>query len=213
MQQDKDNTRDVMQEPSGIYQEYRVSGTPAEIGRQMAAHDRSQNGPRLEELSAEQVEFARACGREARRIHPPLFEELGAWAEACSLPLDEALFHFSVGMTETSRRGRSRRAASQAEMAAGPDLVAPAKDPESRSCSTIGLLTPEGPLIGRNFDLSRRVNVRHFISTVPDGYLPHAGMYDGLSAGRTDGMNSRGLFVSLHTVRARPPVRRKPGLL
>ena len=198
-----------MQEKSGDYREYGVFGPPALIGQQMALHHHGPDGPRLDELSAEQVEFARSCAREVERAHRPLIQELTSWAEACTLPLDEALFYFSVGMTETSRRGRSRKNPTQAESAAGPDHVAPA---ENRNCSTVGVMTRDGPVIGRNFDLHYRVRVRHLISTNPKGYLPHTGMYDGLVAGRTDGMNNAGLFASLHTVRAHPPGKRWPGL-
>mgnify|MGYP005849917785 CR=1 FL=1 len=137
---------------------------------------------------------------------------LASWADACDMPLDEALFYFSVGMTWTSRRGKSRRPAGKTDTSAHLNDGAPANPRESFGCSTVGLMTQEGPIIGRNFDLYRGVNTRHFIRAEPTGLLPHAGMYDGLVAGRTDGMNSEDLFVSVHTVRARPPQRRKPGL-
>lgn len=192
----------VMQEECGDYRQYAVSGTPDLVGRQMSSFHRGIDTPRLDELSADQVRFARECAAEVERVHPSILRELEAWAEACKLPLDEALFYLSVGMTETSRRGRGRR----------PPSPAPDKDPESRGCSTVGVMTADGPAVGRNFDLHYSVNVRHLISTSVDGYLGHAGMFDGLVAGRTDGLNSAGLFVSLHTVRARPPERRKPGL-
>ena len=193
------------------YKEYRVIGSPAAIGRQMATYHRGEDGPGLAELSPEQIDFARACGQEALRVHAPLFEELASWAQACSLPLDQALFYFSVGMTWTSRRGRSRRPADRAGESPRMDDAA-ANNREGFACSTVGLMTSDGPVIGRNFDLYHGVNVRHFIRAEPCGLLQHAGMYDGLVAGRTDGMNSEGLFVSVHTVRARPPQRRKPGL-
>lgn len=189
-----------MQEECGDYRRYAVSGTPDEAGRQMSAHYRGTDGPRLAGLSAEQVDFARACAAEVERVHPPILQEVSAWADACGLPLDEALFYLSVGMTETSRRGRGRR---------NPP---PDQDPEARGCSTVGVMTGDSPVIGRNFDLYYKVSVRHLITTAVTGWLSHAGMFDGLVAGRTDGLNSAGLFVSLHTVRAKPPDRRKPGL-
>jgi len=203
--------RDAAQERSGDYRVYSVRGTPSSIGLQMAEHHRGPDGPRLSELSDEQVQFGRLCAEEVARIHSPIVQELTAWAAACNLPLDEAFFYLSVGMTETSRRGRSRRNPSHAESAAGPDHVAPSNT-AARSCSTVGVMTRDGPVIGRNFDLDSRVKVRHLIRTEPDGYLPHTGMYDGLVSGRTDGLNEAGLFASLHTVRSRPPERRKPGL-
>ncbi|MGE5580464.1 MAG: C45 family autoproteolytic acyltransferase/hydrolase [Bacillota bacterium] len=204
-------TRDVMQENRGDYRVYSVRGAPFSIGLQMAEHHQGPDGPRLDDLSDQQVQFSRLCLREVDRIHPPVVQELTAWAGACNLPLDEALFYLSVGMTETSRRGRSRRNPSQAESAAGPDHVAPAST-ANRSCSTVGVITRDGPVVGRNFDLDFRVKVRHLIRTETEGHLPHTGMYDGLVSGRTDGMNDAGLFASLHTVRSRPPERRKPGL-
>ena len=185
-----------MQEAPGDYREYSLSGTPEEIGRQAAAYHRGWDGPATPDLTTEQVTFARACAAEVERAHPPILRELTAWAGTCGLPLDSALFYLSVGMTEKSKRGRSRRA----------------PDPEARGCSTVGVMTADGPVVGRNFDLYYRVATRHLISTGPEGFLSHAGMYDGLVAGRTDGMNSSGLFVSLHTVRAKPPARRNPGM-
>jgi hypothetical protein len=216
--------KDAMQESHGDYQVYGVRGDPSSIGLQMAEHHRGPDGPRLAELSDQQVQFGRLCAREVERVYSPILQELKAWASACNLPLDEALFYLSVGMTETSRRGRSRPNRSQAESAAGPDHVAPegpGKDPGSdcgetrtlaeRNCSTVGVMTKDGPVIGRNFDLDFRVKVRHLIRTETEDHLSHTGMYDGLVSGRTDGMNDAGLFASLHTVRSRPPEKRKPG--
>ncbi len=209
-----------MQENEGDYRRYMVGGSPSSIGLQMASHHRGPDGPRLDELSGEQIAFARMCAEEVERVHSPLLVELTSWADGCGLPLDEALYYLSVGMTQTSRRGRSRRNPTQAEAAAGPDHVAPAEtnqtdrtDPtQNRCCSTVGVMTKEGPVVGRNFDLYFGVKVRHLVSTDPEGFLPHTGMYDGLVAGRTEGMNAYGLFASLHTVRAKPPAVRRPGL-
>ncbi len=188
------------QEQTADYRQYVLAGSPGRLGRALAAHHPGAERPRLHELTADQVAFSRACAREARLIYPPIVEELEAWAEALSIPLDEAYFYLSVGMTETSGQGRSR---------ATSTLVAAQ---ENRQCSTVGVIAPQGPVVGRNFDLFYRVRVRHQITTKPEVGFSHVGMYDGLVAGRTDGLNERGLFLSLHTVRSRPPERRKPGL-
>jgi hypothetical protein len=188
------------QEKTADYRQYVIAGSPERLGQALASHHPGIERPRREELTPEQITFSHACAREARLVHPPLVEELEAWADALSVPLDEAYFYLSVGMTETSRQGRSR----------APSTMVAAQ--ENRQCSTVGLMTRQGPVVGRNFDLFYRVRVRHRITTKPETGFAHVGMYDGLVSGRTDGLNEQGLFVSLHTVRSKPPERRKPGL-
>lgn len=192
--------RNLEQENTADYRAYTIEGPPARLGEQLSGHHRGYDGPRLADLSRDQIAFARECAHEARLIYPPLIEELEAWADAGQLQKDEAYFYISIGMTKTSRQGRSRRASTRV-----------AAD-ENRQCSTVGLMTPGGPVVGRNFDLFYRVRVRHLITTRPEMGLIHTGMYDGLVAGRTDGLNEKGLFVSLQTVRTKPPGVRKPGL-
>lgn len=188
------------QEKTADYRQYVITGSPDRLGQELSSRHPGEERPRRAELTAEQIAFSHACAKEARLIYPPLVEELEAWAEASSVPLDEAYFYLSVGMTETSRQGRSRAASTRV-----------AAD-ENRQCSTVGLMTRQGPVVGRNFDLFYRVRVRHRITTKPETGFAHVGMYDGLVAGRTDGLNEEGLFVSLQTVRSRPPEKRKPGL-
>lgn len=190
----------LVQEKTADYRQYSISGSPDRLGQALASRHGGVERPRRHELTAEQIAFSHACAKEARLIYPPLVEELEAWADASSVPLDEAYFYLSVGMTETSRQGRSR----------APSTLVAAQ--ENRQCSTVGLMTGQGPVVGRNFDLFYRVRIRHQITTEPETGFAHVGMYDGLVPGRTDGLNEKGLFVSLHTVRSKPPERRKPGL-
>lgn len=62
-------------------------------------------------------------------------------------------------------------------------------------CSAIAVKTPEGMLIGRNYDYYYFENRRHLIKTIPNNGYSHVGMHEGLVGGRFDGMNEKGLFV------------------
>ncbi|MEC0370585.1 C45 family autoproteolytic acyltransferase/hydolase [Paenibacillus chibensis] len=65
-------------------------------------------------------------------------------------------------------------------------------------CSAIALLTPEGMLVGRNYDYYYFENRRHLIQTRPEKGYSHIGMHEGLIGGRFDGLNEHGLFVSFN---------------
>lgn len=169
---------------SADYQAYEIRGTHTEIGRQMAAFHRGVGGP---PLSAEQREFASACRTALGLVHPPLLDEIAAHAAAAGASVDDTLFSHSLGMTV---RGA----------------------PASGACSTLGVMTPSGPVVARNYDFFFWATTRHLISAFPEGYPAHKGMYDGLLAGRHDGLNDRGLFASLHFVGTRPLTHYRPGL-
>ncbi len=229
--------RNLDQERSADYQVYELVGSPEDIGRGMAAKRQALGAPPLESLSPAQVEFALACAEALRREHPAALAEIEATAAAYGRPVDEAYWFLSVGLTEvperglvTSRRPRPPQRATEPAAEPGTEFTP--------GCSTIAVLTRDGPVIGRNYDFFYWANVRHLITTRPlavDGptagpaatgtgatpgamgvgvqqLLAHTGMYDGLLAGRHDGMNEAGLFASLHGVRSAPPARRRPGL-
>jgi len=189
------NQEDIELELAADYKFYTVAGNSVRIGQQMASIQRDWNGPSLDELSPGQIHFARKCAEVVSSKHPPLIQELKTTANLMGKTTDEAFFFLSMGMTETSRRSHRRR-----------------RHTINHKCSTVGILTKDGPVIGRNYDLSCHVHTRHLIITRPSGYIDHAGMFSGFVAGRQDGINSHGLFVSLHTVRSNPPLKTPPGL-
>lgn len=220
-----DDARNLKQEKAADYQVYTVSGSQADIGRQMAAHRQELGAPPLDSLTPEQLDFAHGCAEVLGREYPDALAEVKAMAAAYDRPLDEAYWFLSVGLTEFPTRGlrtsRRRPAA-----------------PDPPGCSTVAVLTPSGMVVGRNYDFFYWASTRHLITTRPAGVSPggagagdvatasagggscripspslaHVGMYDGLLAGRHDGLNEAGLFVSLHGVRSAPPARRRPGL-
>ena len=65
-------------------------------------------------------------------------------------------------------------------------------------CSAIVVDTPEGRIVGRNYDFFYFESRRHLIHTRPDKGYSHTGIHEGLIGGRFDGLNERGLFVSFN---------------
>lgn len=65
-------------------------------------------------------------------------------------------------------------------------------------CSAIVVDTPEGRLVGRNYDFFYFESRRHLIQTRPDKGYSHIGLHEGLVGGRFDGLNEKGLFVSFN---------------
>ena len=63
-------------------------------------------------------------------------------------------------------------------------------------CSAIVVDTPEGRIVGRNYDFFYFESRRHLIHTRPDKGYSHTGIREGLIGGRFDGLYERGLFVS-----------------
>jgi hypothetical protein len=78
-------------------------------------------------------------------------------------------------------------------------------------CSSIAVRTPEGMLVGRNYDYFYIEKRRHLIRTVPQVGQAHVGIHEGLIGGRFDGLNEKGLFVSFHGAGPRPE-RIRPGM-
>lgn len=231
---------DLAQEKRADYRVYEITGPPDDLGRQMASRRPDLGGPPLESLTPEQVDFARACAAVLAREYPAALAEVEAMAAAYGRPVEEAYWFLSVGLTEAPARGlvTSRRRRMGKARAADPadeaDEGRGDPDPAPPGCSTVAVLTADGPVVGRNYDFFYWATTRHLITTRPapppgppeaatpppqparwpdrGGPLAHVGMYDGLLAGRHDGMNEAGLFASLHGVRSAPPARRRPGL-
>ncbi len=206
--------RNLSQEKNADYQVYEVGGSPVEIGRGMAGHRPRLGGPPLGELTVQQVDFALACAEVVAREHPPLLAEVRAMAEVYARPVEEAYFFLSVGLTEVPVRSGVRYRRPRVEPgrgeASGAERDLPGSAPPH--CSSLAVLTPQGPVAGRNYDFFYWSDVRHLVTARPSRHLAHVGMYDGVLGARYDGLNEAGLFASLHGVRSPSPERRRPGL-
>lgn len=71
-------------------------------------------------------------------------------------------------------------------------------------CSAFVVDTPEGRVVGRNYDFFYFENRRHLIHTRPNKGFSHVGIHEGLVGGRFDGLNERGLFVSFNAAGDHP---------
>ena len=163
-----DPRQDVEQERSADYQAYTVSGSRREVGRELAARFPAI-GPPAASLHPDHLAFARACRDVVARFYPPLVEEIDAYAEASGRISEDILWHY-----------------------------APAVGAPGTQCSSVGVMTPEGPVVARNYDFFYWENPRHLVTTRPDDGLAHVGMWAGLAGGRYDGVNAAGLWVALH---------------
>ena len=65
-------------------------------------------------------------------------------------------------------------------------------------CSAVAVQTPQGMIVGRNYDFFYFENRRHLINTQPDKGFSHIGLHEGLIGARFDGLNEKGLFVSFN---------------
>ena len=138
--------------------------------------------PFWQELDQGQLEYARQCAGVLTRYHPHLMEELEAWAHFFGGSEEHFLWYLTLGVR------------------ANP------------SCSAVGILAEPGPLVMRNYDFFYFADTRHLVTTRPDGAFTHIGMFDGLMPGRMDGVNSRGLWVSINALTSKPTQKQRAGL-
>ncbi len=129
--------------------------------------------------------FAQDCASIAGEIHPPLLDEYRGYAEAQSVEYEDLL----QGVCRTTLRRR---------------VVG--------GCTSFAWRSKGRILVGRNYDFRTIQTTRLRIRLAPDAALPTLGMQGSLPGGRYDGVNSHGLFVSLHVVMADDPDRRVPGV-
>lgn len=179
-----DVTPDLQQERQADYQSYGLSGSHRDIGRSLGER-MPIVGPRSAQMSREHRAFAQTCVSVAERHHSGLVEEARGYAEGVGRPFDSVLWHFCLGVGGTN----------------------------PPNCSTVGVMTPDGPVLARNYDYFFREKTRHLITTEADGALAHTGMWPALIAGRYDGVNAAGLWVSIHGGGGRPAKAVKPGLV
>lgn len=190
---DADSDRE--QEAAAWYEEYIAAGSHADIGRRLGERY-GTFGPAAAQMHAEHVAFARACRAEVARAYPAIVEEMDAQAEAAGRSGEDVLWHYCLGAGSSPPQ----------ENGVGGGAAA------SPGCSTVGVMTEEGPVVARNYDFFYFEKWRHLVTTVPDGALSHTGMWPGLLGGRYDGVNEAGVWISIHGGGCRVPRRLRPGI-
>jgi hypothetical protein len=129
--------------------------------------------------------FAESCAAVVREVHPHLIDEFEAYADAQRL-----------------NRGELWRQCCRV------NLKARIRAQESaEGCSTVVMHLADGrAIVGRNYDYWPMQVRRQRIRFDPDCCaLPSIGARGGVPCGRYDGVNARGLFVSLHVVMTDTP--------
>ncbi len=145
------------------------------------------------------LDFARACEQEIVALDAPLIEELHGYADGQGQPYEQLL-----QVICRPRLGGRIRTGSVPPI---PPI------PEQGGCTGIAWRTTTGLiLVGRNYDFYPVQRIRQRIRLHPDAGRATLGMRGSVPAGRYDGVNDAGLFVSLHVVltdRVHPP---RPGV-
>jgi hypothetical protein len=129
--------------------------------------------------------FAADCAAVVRELHPHLIDEHAAYAAAQRLDPD-ALWQQCCRVNLKARvRGET----------------------SAEGCSTfVWRVSETHTLVGRNYDYWPMQTRRQRIRFTPDCCaLPTLGSRGGVPGGRYDGLNSAGLFVSLHVVMTDTP--------
>ena len=179
-----DGPADLRQELGADYRVFELTGDHYTIGYQMgqATEMRSVESWRDRET---ELAFARACAEVVGRFHPALLGEFRGYAVAQGRAWEEVLPHFSNNLPEGVLGG----------------------------CTTLARRLSDGHvLIARNHDFLYTRKERYLRRLAPTGYPASLGTQSGFIGSCYDGLNSHGLFVSLHTVRARIAERVPPGV-
>lgn len=130
-------------------------------------------------------DFALECLSIAGDMHAPILDEYRGFAEAQSLDYAELL----QGICRTTLRQR---------MVGG--------------CTSFARRVDGRVIVGRNYDFRTIQSTRLRIRLAPAAALATVGMQGSVPAGRYDGVNAHGLFVSLHVVMTDDPEQLAPGL-
>ena len=137
-----------------------------------------------ETLSPSQLSFGQDCLQVVCNFHPPLMDEFEGWADALGTSMDSVLSMLSSGL-----------------------------EGGSRSSSSFAWRSEASVIVGRNHDSLYLARTRHLIHARPEIYYATVGMNDGLLGGRQEGVNERGLFVSVHRVVGKPAAKVRPGVI
>ncbi len=144
------------------------------------------------------LDFARACAALVAEVHAPLLDELRGYADAQQLPYADLL----RGLCRRSLRLRAR----------GERTPAAPLFPEG-GCSSFARRDADGHVrAGHNYDFYPFQRVRQRLRLTPDLGRPSVGMRGSVPAGRYDGVNDAGVFVSLHVVLSDEPADSRPGV-
>jgi hypothetical protein len=179
-----ETSADLRQEQSADYRVFELTGDHYTIGYQMG--QATELRP-VESWRAPAIEtaFAQACADQVGQFHPALLDEFRGYAAAQGRDWEEVLPHFSNNLPEGALGG----------------------------CTTLARRLPDGHvLIARNHDFLYTRKERHLRRLSPTGHPVSLGMQSGFIGSCYDGVNDRGLFVSLHTVRARSTEQVPPGV-
>jgi predicted choloylglycine hydrolase len=179
-----DASADLNQELTADYRTFDLSGDHYAIGYKMGQATPMRQVSTWRDRETE-LAFARACAEVVSRFHPPLLDEFWGYAAAQGRAREEVLPHFSLNLPEGTLSG----------------------------CTTLVRRLSDGHvLIARNYDFLYSQKQRYLRRLSPVGYPTTLGAQAGLIGSCYDGVNSHGLFVALHLIRARAAENVPPGV-
>jgi predicted choloylglycine hydrolase len=175
---------DLRQERTADYRTFEVAGDHYTIGYTMGPSAPMHPVETWRDRETE-LAYAQACADAVARFHPALLDEFRGYADVCGLTWADVLPHFSNNLPEGVLGG----------------------------CTTLLCRLPDGHVLAaRNHDFLYIRRQRYLCRLSPTGYPATLGARAGFIASCYDGFNSHGLFVALHTVRARIAERVRPGI-
>lgn len=180
---------DLEKELSADYRVYGLAAKHRDIGRRLGELY-GLFGPTKEQMHPQHVAFARHCRQVLGDVYAPLVEEIDATAAGAGKAADDVLWHYCL------------------------DVGAPAGSGALplNNCTTVGVMTSAGPVIARNYDFFYFESFRHLVTTYAEGAIGHTGMWTGLAGGRYDGVNAKGVWISMHGGGGRQAQHVKPGI-
>jgi predicted choloylglycine hydrolase len=172
------------------YRSFTLRGNHYDIGHRLGCKSPQFHVPSWWPLPPN-LDFAEACAREIALIHPPLLDEMQGYADGQGQPYED----FLRVICRRRLSGRIPRAQ------------------ETGGCTSFVWRADDGHImVGRNYDFHPMQRVRQQIHNFPDDGYSSIGMRGSVPVGRYDGVNSQGLFVSLHIVMSDPPHDPRPGI-
>ncbi|MDY7078158.1 MAG: C45 family peptidase [Chloroflexota bacterium] len=175
---------DLRQELTADYRVFDLTGDHYTIGYQMGQTTEMRPVETWRDHETE-LAFARACADVVSQFHPALLDEFRGYAAAQGRAWEDVLSHFSNNLPEGSPGG----------------------------CTTLARRLPGGHLlVARNHDFLYTRKERHLRRLSPTGYPATLSTQSGFIGSCYDGVSSYGLFVALHTVRARVAEQVSPGV-